>query len=180
MKLKNLKTVEKLEDLVVFKALLRCMKERGTFNYLKKRFKTCEAMKNSAYNSRHNHQNEDFLTNISYWPTDLGLGDFTGGSYILYFSMLVNNIDIKKHAKVKSEKNNLNERLRMEINTLFTATYYYINTYSLRPNIFREGAYDEIIAEALEKIDYIKGNKKEDYLEALKLIEMIFQEKLPL
>lgn len=180
MKLKNLKNVEKLEDLVVFKALLRCMKERGNFNFLKKRFKTYEIMKNCAYNSRRSHQNEDFLTNISFWPTDMGIGDFTGSSYILYFSILVNNIDIKKHAKFASKGNQVDERLRGEINSLLTATYYYINNYSLRPNIFREGAYDEIISEALEKIDYIKGNKKEDYLEMFKLIEMAFHEKLPL
>lgn len=180
MNLKKLKNVEKLEDLVVFKALLRCMKERGCFNFLKKRFRNYEIMKNCAYNSRHNHQNEDFLTNISFWPTDMGIGDFTGCSYILYFSILVNNINIKKYVKSKSENNQIVGRLRGEIDSLFTATYHYINNCFKRPNIFKEGAYDEIIAEALEKIDYIKGNKKEDYLEMMKLIEMIFHEKLPL
>jgi len=179
MKLKDLKNVEKKEDLVVFKTLLRCFKERGNFNYLKNNFKNYEIVKNYAYNSRHSHRNENFLTNIAYWPTDI-FGNFHGSEYILYFSILINNIDIKKYEFFMPGKTDVVGRLAREIDFLLTDTYLYINNYGQWINIFKENAYNEIISEALEKIDCIKGNKKENYIEMLNLIGMAYREKLPL
>ena len=69
----------KKEDKAVFKALMRCMKEDRNLYILNRVSGGCggaragfEEVVRRCYFSRENHRNENFQTNIFYWPEDSG------------------------------------------------------------------------------------------------------------
>lgn len=90
------------EDKVVFKALMRCLKESNrlissTKHVGKKRHSSpgFEEIISKCYASRENHPGENFQTNIYYWPDDCG-GLLTCTFWrLLYISMIINGIDLK-------------------------------------------------------------------------------------
>lgn len=90
------------EDKVVFKALMRCLKESkrlilSTKIVDRKRHSSpgFEEIIRKCYESRENHPGESFQTNICYWPDDCG-GLLTCQFWrLLYISMIINGINLK-------------------------------------------------------------------------------------
>ena len=88
------------EDNVVFKALMRCLKESNrlilsTKIVGKNSSPGFEEIVRKCYVSRESHPNENFQTNIYYWPDDCG-GLLTCTFWkLLYISMIINGIDLK-------------------------------------------------------------------------------------
>ena len=90
------------EDKVVFKALMRCLKESNrlflsTKHVDRKRHSSpgFEEIIRKCYASRENHPGENFQTNICYWPDDCG-GLLTCTFWrLLYISMIINGINLK-------------------------------------------------------------------------------------
>lgn len=80
---------QRKEDEVVFKALLRCMKEDDLFNFRRKI--NIAKMVGDCYISRKEHSRESFETNISYWPGDIGAFKYPE-TKLIYFSLLINNL----------------------------------------------------------------------------------------
>lgn len=80
------------EDKVVFKALMRCLKESNRLILSTNGF---EEIIRKCYASRENHPGENFQTNICYWPDDCG-GLLTCTFWkLLYISMIINGINLK-------------------------------------------------------------------------------------
>ena len=98
------KLIRKEEDKIVFKAILRCMKEEKNMLWPKHNVKgtgNFSEIIRRCYQSRDNHRGESFSHNIYYWPDDCG-GLFNNSfTKFLYMAMLVNNLTdsglIKSH-----------------------------------------------------------------------------------
>ena len=103
MKLSEYKFVKK-EDKIVFKVLMRCLKEEGrllssaksaTSVIGPKRYGFEEIIRR-CYASRKTHGGETFLTNIYYWPSDAG-GLFSSGNImqLIYVALLINSLNVE-------------------------------------------------------------------------------------
>ena len=80
--------VENDEDRLVFKILIRCLKEENRFNRCR-----IERIMRSCYASRKNHSNEPFFVNVYYWPTDCGNAFNTYVRWFIYVAMIINSFE---------------------------------------------------------------------------------------
>jgi len=99
MKLKD-KKLDKKEDYVVFKAIMRCVKETKHFNRFKNKFRDINELINACYRSRKDHRTESFLTNIHYWPADTCMG-LSAIGVLLYSAILINGLKVAKPTDYK-------------------------------------------------------------------------------
>lgn len=97
--------MQRKEDLIVFKCLLRCLKENGRLQCINVR--SMKDLVDLCYVSRENHT-ETFADNITYWPSDCML-EFDNYMNIIYLSLLI------VHGKI-----NVYRRLTNRINKFFS------------------------------------------------------------
>ena len=110
-------------DYIVFPILLRTMKETGSKTYFRHnkfiRLKDkdfIEKVIKICLDSRRSHSNEDYFTNMSYWPKDLFLNRIGHTFQLLFFSRIVNafvDTGIDKKLAINSGQNrNLSNNVR--------------------------------------------------------------------
>ena len=80
--------VENDEDRLVFKILIRCLKEENKFN--KRRI---ERIMRRCYDSKKCHSDEPFFVNIYYWPADCGNVFNTYVRWFIYVAMIINSFE---------------------------------------------------------------------------------------
>ena len=93
---------KKKEDKAVFKALMRCMKEDRNLYILNRVSGGCggarvgfEEVVRRCYVSRENHRNENFQTNIFFWPEDSGGLLKSSVTKFIYISLIINSLNCK-------------------------------------------------------------------------------------
>jgi hypothetical protein len=94
MKLSKQKLKDK-KDKVVFKALLRCIKESNNIAYLGKVHGGFSEIIRRCYISRTNHPAENFQTNVFYWPEDSGCAFESIFIKFIYSVLIINGINLK-------------------------------------------------------------------------------------
>ena len=94
------------EDKVVFKALMRCLKESNRLFLSTKAVSRSIGKKppsspgfediiRKCYASRENHPGENFQTNVYYWPDDCGGLINCQFLRLLYVAMIINGVNLK-------------------------------------------------------------------------------------
>ena len=161
MKLSERK-LEKKNDNIAFKALLRSIKEsKNCYSYVIKRYKSLGEIISKCYLSRETHPNEEYYTNISYWPDDIGLS-FDSPTKFFYLSLIITSVKGRVPADLKKR---FEERFQNMVATL-----------NLR-YVFIESNY-----KMFEKAFVKCGHSNEDSQEKIKTIELIkkgLDEKIP-
>ena len=144
-------------DYIVFPILLRTMKETGSKNefrpYKFPHFKDkdfIEKVIKICLDSRRSHSpNEDYLTNMSYWPKDLYL-NFIGRTFqLLFFSRIVNafvDTGIDKKLSINSGQNR----------NLYNNVRDYIDNF---PVNFNNETYTKEILTALDNLYCLDKNR---------------------
>jgi hypothetical protein len=82
-------------DKVVFKALLRCIKESNSMAYLGKVHKSFSEIIRRCYDSRISHPAENFQANVFYWPEDSGCTFTAPFIKFIYSVLIINGINVK-------------------------------------------------------------------------------------
>ena len=167
MKLKDIK-LDRKEDSVIFKAILRCVKETKDFNKFRHRFSDINELINACYKSRRDHRNETFLTNIHYWPADTGMG-LSAIGILLYAAILINNLKVEKSTDYKRY-------------ALFTTFVNSVNNYfrGAYPVNDVKDEYIPIIASAYAKCGNKSFECKKDDIEKILLnTRYAYSEKIP-
>ncbi len=162
--------LQREEDRIVFRALRRCMKDiKLTDKKHNKLVGGYNELKKLCYFSRKNNPNEKFLTNIFFWPQDIGLTSSENYSFrLLYLSLLVNNLPFSKLYHKEGGENIVSFLDSVLCNLLDTGS---------KSSILQNKEFSDIIIKACLKCNKF-SNKKIDK-NVLKLVANGIDESIP-
>lgn len=173
MRLKEHKLKRK-EDYIVFKCLVRAMKEDNKFiplsyKELKKRGQCVSPLSyqeliERCYISRTTHSAESFETNIFYWPQD-AITCLTDNGRLLYYMLLIKELDSFNQKRYSTIANYFISAVKSQLNKPK------LNKISLK--------YANLIRECLNKVDVGVKCDKDELLNTLNVISEGNKEGIP-